>query len=164
MQEKTSLVLVDKRGFFHGKGTVFWYNAPLLTDGAFSCLFKKIWLQDKQVRNNARGKRFTCSSWTACRGLPPAYRRSRRRSYAHRHRLRMTGPRQVLSQEYKSQSMRLRRSISTLRLLQNRQKARKLGLLQPLPLQIIMKKSYYFTPVLCNDSVWYWYITPGVKF
>ncbi|MBR3000660.1 MAG: hypothetical protein IKF39_06630, partial [Oscillospiraceae bacterium] len=32
------------------------------------------------------------------------------------------------------------------------QKSRKLGPLRPLPLQIIMKKSYFFTPVLCKSS------------
>jgi hypothetical protein len=58
----------------------------------------------------------------------------------------------VLSQEYKSQSMRLRRALSILGLFRDRQKARKLGLLRPLPLQIIMKKSYYFTLVLCKNS------------
>ena len=44
------------------------------------------------------------------------------------------------------------RALSIPGLFQNRQKARKLGLLRPLPLQIIMKKTYYFTPVLCKSS------------
>ena len=44
------------------------------------------------------------------------------------------------------------RALSILGLFRNRQKARKLGLLRPLPLQIIMKKTYFFTPVLCKSS------------
>jgi len=60
--------------------------------------------------------------------------------------------RRLLDVRYILQRLTIRRALSILGLLQNRQKARKLGLLRPLPLQIIMKKSYYFTPVLCKSS------------
>ena len=40
-KRNTELTHCINRCFRCGKGTVFWYNAPLLMGGAFSCLFKK---------------------------------------------------------------------------------------------------------------------------
>ena len=60
--------------------------------------------------------------------------------------------RRLLDVRYILQRLTIRRALSILGLFRNRQKARKLGLLRPLPLQIIMKSTDYFTPVLCKSS------------
>ena len=70
--------------------------------------------------------------------------------------------RRLLDVRYILQRLTIRRALSILGLFRNRQKARKLGLLRPLPLQIIMESTDYFTPVLCKSS-WKSVILPRGK-
>ena len=71
---------------------------------------------------------------------------------------------EVLSQEYKSQSMRLRRSVSTLEILQNRQKARKLGTFWHSTFEMYTEIALHLTKVLLENAETTCIFTPRVKF